>query len=342
MRIIKRVSLVGVPLLSFILVSAFTNFTLSAQESPRPVSKEAASGPDEKDPVVLTVGARQIRASELEKRIDGLPPQMRSFYKGQGKRQFIDELVRMELLTGEAIRRKLDTTPEVKLQLEMARSSILANAGMQALEKEIPVSDPEAKAYFDGHTSEFEEIRVRHLLVRHSGSVPAPPAGSKSLSPEAARAKAQSLRQQILDGADFAQLTQKNSDDPGSATRGGDVGFLKRGTNVPPFEQAAFALNPGQISDVVETPYGFHIIKMESRRTFEEVKDQVVARVRQNKGKEKLAELTKQVSPVVNESYFQPAHAPHAGEPIPSYEMEARPKTKNSNKGAVPPNGVKP
>jgi hypothetical protein len=111
------------------------------------------------------------------------------------------------------------------------------------------------------------QIHARHVLL--------------SLPPDAAPAQrdsvtklAQSIRQQALAGANFADLAKKYSQEPGAATSGGDLGTFGRGAMVAPFEEAAFKLQPGQISDVVESPFGLHVIKVEERTTanFDSVK----------------------------------------------------------------------
>jgi parvulin-like peptidyl-prolyl isomerase len=108
-------------------------------------------------------------------------------------------------------------------------------------------------------TESGPEVRARHILIRADAD--ATPAQRDS-----ARQKAEALRQRAVAGEDFAKLARENSAD-GSAAEGGDLGFFGRGRMVPAFEQAAFALQPGQISPVVETPFGYHVIKLEERRT---------------------------------------------------------------------------
>lgn len=93
-----------------------------------------------------------------------------------------------------------------------------------------------------------------------------------------ARARIEEIKRQLAAGADFAELAKQYSEDEGTASKGGDLGWFQRGQMVKEFEEAAFALQPGQMSEIVRTQYGFHIIKVEGRReasTFEEVKDQV-------------------------------------------------------------------
>jgi parvulin-like peptidyl-prolyl isomerase len=103
------------------------------------------------------------------------------------------------------------------------------------------------------------EIRARHILLRI-------PADATDAQRQELRQQAEQLRAQAAGGADFASLAQQHSQDPGSAQRGGDLGFFGRGRMVAPFEEAAFALQPGEVSDVVESPFGYHVIRLEERR----------------------------------------------------------------------------
>jgi peptidyl-prolyl cis-trans isomerase D len=124
-------------------------------------------------------------------------------------------------------------------------------------------SEEQIRKFYDEHLedrfADVEEVRARHILV--------------SVKPDAdeatktkARAEAEDLVKQARGGADFAELAKKHSQDPGSAAKGGDLGFFPRGRMVPAFDAAAFGLEPGQISDVVETPFGFHVIKLEEKK----------------------------------------------------------------------------
>lgn len=103
------------------------------------------------------------------------------------------------------------------------------------------------------------EIQARHILLRV-------PADATPAQRDSVRQFAESLRQQAIEGADFATLATEYSQDPGSAARGGDLGYFGRGRMVAPFEEAAFAMQPGEVSEVVESPFGFHVIRVEDRR----------------------------------------------------------------------------
>jgi len=119
------------------------------------------------------------------------------------------------------------------------------------------------------------EVRARHVLLRMAPDAP-------QATRDSVMQLARELRDRARGGADFAALAREYSADPGSAQQGGDLGFFPRGQMVPPFEEAAFSLQPGQISDLVETPFGVHIIKVEERRAadFAQIRNQLAQQVR--------------------------------------------------------------
>ena len=158
------------------------------------------------------------------------------------------------------------------------------------------VEESEITDYYDQHTTDRftrpEEVHARHILVDV-----APEADDAAKA--AAHKKAEGLLAKVRGKADFAEVATKNSDDPGSASKGGDLGFFPRGRMSPAFEDAAFALAPGAISDIVETPFGFHIIKVHAHRPprtvpFAEASGQIKEFLARNQRETKLEQFVTQ------------------------------------------------
>ena len=146
------------------------------------------------------------------------------------------------------------------------------------------VSDAEVQAFYNAHKADYEvqdQVRARHILI-------AVPQGADAATDAAAKAKAEGILKQIRAGGDFAALAKANSDDPGSKDSGGELGFFTQGKMVPAFDKAAFALKPGQTSDLVKTSFGYHIIQVEEKqvahtKTLDEVKSQIIPVLQQQK-----------------------------------------------------------
>jgi peptidyl-prolyl cis-trans isomerase D len=163
------------------------------------------------------------------------------------------------------------------------------------VEATIAVSDAQLRQAYAASLDNFrqpERVHVRHILVKTEGKSDAE---KKQLE-----AKAQDLLKQLKGGADFAELAKKVSEDPGSGQKGGDLDWLVRGQTVPEFEKAAFSLKPNELSSVVSTQFGYHIIQVlahEQARVqpFEEVKAGLATQVRQQSVTDKMQSLADQV-----------------------------------------------
>jgi peptidyl-prolyl cis-trans isomerase C len=149
-------------------------------------------------------------------------------------------------------------------------------------------TEAEAKAFYEKNPDKFkqgETVRASHILIMANEK-------ADEATRKQAREKIEGILKRVRAGEDFAKLAKEHSDD-GSKDQGGDLGFFQRGQMVPPFEQAAFALKPGEVSDVVTTPFGFHIIKMSERREpgtvpYEKVQPQILEYLSNQKKKERV------------------------------------------------------
>jgi len=154
---------------------------------------------------------------------------------------------------------------------------------------QIQVTPEDVKAYYEQHQDQYrvpEEVKVSHILIK----TPSPGADGKvdEKGVEEARKKAEDVLKQLKAGAKFEDLAKKYSEDPGSGKQGGELGWIGRGRTVPEFEKSAFSLAKGQLSDLVKSSYGFHIIRTEDKhdahlKTVDEVKDQIEPLIKQQK-----------------------------------------------------------
>jgi peptidyl-prolyl cis-trans isomerase D len=170
---------------------------------------------------------------------------------------------------------------------------------MEGIGEQLAVTEAEIQAWYDGHRPQYEqpeERRASHILI-----------ASEKLGADKARAKADELLAEIRKNpGSFAELAGKNSDDPGSASKGGDLGFFGRGMMVKPFEDTAFSLGEGEISGVVESDFGFHIIKLTgihaaTLKPLAEVRGQIEADLKKAAASRKFAEAAEAFSNTVYE-----------------------------------------
>ena len=126
----------------------------------------------------------------------------------------------------------------------------------------VAVSEGAVRAHYEAHLAEYredEQVHARHILVTLD-----PAQGDKADA--RARVRADSLARAIAGGADFGELAKRFSQDPGSASQGGDLGFFARGRMVKEFQDSAFALAPGRVSQPVRTRFGYHLIRVDEHR----------------------------------------------------------------------------
>jgi peptidyl-prolyl cis-trans isomerase C len=180
-------------------------------------------------------------------------------------------------------------------------------------------TDADAKKYYDENVKEFqvpEQVRASHILIR-----PTDPNTDPNQAKAQARAKAEDLLKKVKGGADFATVAKESSDCPSKA-QGGDLGLFSRDKMVKPFADAAFAMKVGDISDLVESPFGYHIIKVTehhdpNQTTFEKAKTEIIGQLTERKMQEAIDTYVKslrQSAKIVSAS-GPAAPAPQATEP---------------------------
>ncbi|MFH1239412.1 MAG: peptidylprolyl isomerase, partial [bacterium] len=191
-------------------------------------------------------GKKKIKITEVD--VDqGLKELKKSF---NSEEDFQAELKRQKM-TEKELRKKVKDSLSVKKLIE------------QEVEAKVTQpTDEEITSYYNEHKKDFErpdQLRVRHILLRLDKNADLK-TKSKILN------TMRDIQKQLKDGADFAEVAKKYSEDPGSKDKGGDVGFFAKGMMVKEFEDAAFKLKKGEVSDIVQTDFGYHIIKMEEAK----------------------------------------------------------------------------
>ncbi len=257
--------------------------------------------------VVARVSGKEITKAELLERVEAVRKRLQigdstlGFY-----RKVLEEVVGAELLHQESSAQGFaPSDPELDAQVQTLRARFpdpdtftqgLAGQGLtleslrtmlardMAVEKlirteiapRVTVSDDQKKAFYEENSEQMkrpEQAKLSHILIKVDEGASAEVRGQ-------GQKKAQDLHRRLEGGEDFAQLARENSDDPGSKENGGDLSWVSRGQTVPAFETAAFTLKAGEMSDIVETQFGFHIIKMAELRPsevmpFEDVQNRI-------------------------------------------------------------------
>lgn len=263
----------------------------AGDQSVQPVKPVPAELPD----IVARVNGEAIGKLDLERVVHNMEASSGQKLPAEQRdrvfRGVLDQLIAFELLSQEAQSRKITVTDkEVRAQLETLRTQFpdeaaflkalkqrgLSLANLEAetrrelvadkvlkqeVDPKVNVGPQEAAEFYKQNPERFrtpEQVRASHILIKVD-------AKADQAAKQAARSRAADLVQQLEKGADFATLARKHSED-GSASSGGDLNYFPRGQMVKPFDEAAFALDVGELSDVVETPFGYHIIKVTDRK----------------------------------------------------------------------------
>jgi len=279
---------------------------------PPAVPPQAAAPATDPNKVILTIGDQKYTVAEYDAWVSSLPDQYQQYAKGPAKRQFAENLVQMKLLSAEAERRKLDKDPKVVQQIQFQRENLLAGALFQNIQETTKPDDAAVLAYYNEHQKDYEKVKARHILIRVKGAPMPAPQGKPELSEDEAKAKADDIVKRLAAGEDFAKVAKAESDDAGSGAQGGELGEFGKGMMVPPFEQAAFAQKVGEVGQPVRSPFGFHIIQVQSHviKTMADVKPEIEAKLRPELAKKTVEAMREKSKVTLDDSFFGPAQPP--------------------------------
>lgn len=224
--------------------------------------------------VLAKVSNKTITLKEFNARIAKLP----SYYQDivdRNKKRYLDEIIMETLLYEEAVRKGLDKDREVREVINEAKKKILvAKLVKNEIEDNIKVTDLEMKQFYEANKEQFKSAamwRASHILV-------------------AQEKDARDLREALSKGTGFEELARMHSTDA-TASRGGDIGYFRTGQLVPDFEKVCLKLNVGEISDIVHTQFGYHIIKLTDKKEpvvqdYEKVKREIEEELKKRKRSE--------------------------------------------------------
>lgn len=215
--------------------------------------------------VIADVNGKTITTGDFTRELKNLPDYLKAMADTpQGRKEMLDTMVIRELILQQAAKDGTDKGPEIEEKLQELKKRLIVESFLKKkVESDAQISEADLKKFYDQNVDKFktgEQIRASHILVK-------------------TEKEAKDILAQIKAGGKFEDLAKKSSVDS-SAAKGGDLGWFGKGTMVPAFEKAVLSLKEGQISDVVKSDFGYHIIKLTGKRAagvrpFEEVKDQI-------------------------------------------------------------------
>jgi len=259
MRNLKTVLLLGAA-----IALGTTACTKPAEDAAKPASPTSAPAAAEKaSPTLVTVNGKAITAQLLDTFLQAVTGKPAAEATPEQRDALLEQLVNMTLAAQAAEKDGQADSPDVKARLDLLHTQILAEAASDKYVKSHPVSEDEIKAAYDSEVANMpKEYKARHILVE-------------------TKEAADTVIKELQAGGDFAKIAKAKSKDPGSAAKGGDLGWFSAQTMVKPFSEALAKLEKGKTTtEPVQTQYGYHVIQLEDVRSpsapaFEDVKEQV-------------------------------------------------------------------
>ncbi len=255
-----------------------------------------------KPKILKTVGKEVVTEQEFNELLDSLSDKYKEYYSTEeGKAQLLDKLVEQKIFVQEAKIKKLDKSEKFKKNMKIAEENELADMYIkQEVLESVKVEDKDLKSDYEANKENYktnEEVKASHILIYT-------PAEATEADKKALKEKAELVLKEVLDGkTSFEDLAKKYSEDPGSKETGGDLGYFEKDKMVAEFANAAFAGEIGKvIPNLVESQYGYHIIKVTDKKaagykSYEEVKAEIETALIEKKRTEKyekmMAELKK-------------------------------------------------
>jgi parvulin-like peptidyl-prolyl isomerase len=258
--------------------------------------------------VIASTADWSITAQQFETILSTLPDQARAFYSNPAnRRRFLDEVIEMWVIAAEAKAKGVDKAPATRAILDFYTNNIISNEYQKLVADTNMVTDTAIDAYYKANEADYREVRLSHILILNAeGPAVRGQNIPNALSAAEARQKIEEVRAKLVPGASFENLAKEYSQDPGSAANGGDLGFISKGQLVPEVESVAFEIEPGVLSEIVESPFGFHILRVSERRAtpLADVRETIRQRVNNDQVTEQIQSRIRAADVKVDESFF--------------------------------------
>ncbi|MEW6443957.1 MAG: peptidylprolyl isomerase [bacterium] len=300
-------------------------FAACERTTPGDSSGHAPKGHKSEGAVLAKVGGEVITQQDFEKELSSLPEfTKKQMQTGEQKRKRLERMIDESVLLQEARKRGLERDEDIRSKVEKYRNRLLTEKLYQVVaEEKAAVDESEVAAYYEKNKEQFtqkERIHARQILIL------VPPNAGPEKEKEA-QAKAKEAQVKAKAGEDFVALAKKYSDAP-DPLRAGDLGYFSRGRMPPEFEEAAFSLaNAGDVSEIVRTKFGYHVIQLMDRQPakeqpLEEVRDRVVRVLKSQKTREirqtLAGELRGKTTVEIDEAFLKEEAAAAQAPPAPA------------------------
>jgi peptidyl-prolyl cis-trans isomerase C len=307
---------------SIFVRAAVVTFTVAALAGCGSKTTEP-QGQAKKGEVLAEVNGTAVTSEELKKQIEMLPPQVQAFAgTPEGRRELFDNIIAQQLMVDEAKKAGVENDPAFKERFEDIKKRLMVETYVKkTLEEKVKIEDAELQKFYEQNKDRFKsgnQIKASHIIVKDENL-------------------AKQIKAELDKGGNFEELAKKHSTD-GAAAKGGDLGWFAKDAMIPEFYDAAAALKEGQISGVIKTQFGFHIVKLTGKRgpglvPFEEVKEQLREMMLPQKQQEYFTKMKEEVKSkakiVYKDKSLEPAAAapaaPHGAMP-PAAQPQAQPQ----------------
>ncbi len=249
----------------------------------------------EDDPLLARAGGYEFRMSDLQQFLAYVPPLLKLQIESNPEQLvfFVHHIMKQRIIADIAMKEGFDKDKDIQKQIKFITDDFIAKAYIvSAVVEKTTVSDAEAKEYYELNKDKFttpKQAKVSHILIKVA-------LGSTVEEKRKAKEKANQMLDWLKKGDKFESLAERYSDDDKTKTKGGRLGYIQMGMMPKNFDEKAFSMKPGQISDIVETDLGFHIIQVEdirdaSIKPFEKEKASIIEQLKVERGQKRAEEF---------------------------------------------------